>query len=236
MGCFNNQGVMIWDFGFVNGLDDYEVNQVLILKHLLRNIVLVLDKEDAILCVHSGDNVYSVAEGVRIMLGSNLALDFDWVKVVWNKLVPSKMAIFQWLSIRGGVSVKEVLKYRHCLREGIDDKCQGLKACSALLKWWNVSWVMPYDIPSFSIQCYNGLGIKAKKAWRLIGLATYWFIWLARNDLIFNDVSKGWMVVVESIKLKVFPWLVNAHKAESHQFYVWQSQPWEMDSCGLGGL
>ncbi|XP_071740661.1 uncharacterized protein [Rutidosis leptorrhynchoides] len=190
--------------------------------------------------------MYSVAEGVRVMLGSNLLLDFDWVKVVWNKYVPSKMAIFHWLSIHGGVPVKEVLRYRHCLRDGMDDKCSkctvsvesiqhlllhcpwAFKVWLALFEWWNVSWVMPFDISPFSLECYNGLGVKAKKAWRLIGPAVYWFIWLARNDLVFNGVSKCWTVIVDSVKLKVFQWLVNARKTESLQFYIWKSQPWDV--------
>ncbi|XP_071727309.1 uncharacterized protein [Rutidosis leptorrhynchoides] len=156
MGSFNFQGEMEWDFGLYNVLEEYDTIQVLILKHLLRNTVFELDKEDSILWVHSVDNLYTVAEGVRVILGTNLDVDFDWVKVVW-KYVASKIAIFHWLAIQGGVPVRKVLRFRHCLRDGDDDKCSRclvfvesvehlLLHCSwasnvwsALLRWWNVS-------------------------------------------------------------------------------------------------
>ncbi|XP_071700286.1 uncharacterized protein [Rutidosis leptorrhynchoides] len=180
------------------------------------------------------------------MLESNLDSAFDWVKIVWNKLVPSKIAIFHWLAIQGGIPVKEVLSFRHCLRDGSDDRCGWctsevesidhlLLHCpwsqnvwSALFSWWNVVWVMPSSIIEFSLECFHGLGVNAKKAWRLIGPVSFWLIWLARNNFLFNGSYQSWRSVVEHVKIKVFQWLVNAGNVESHQMYVWKSQPWIM--------
>ncbi|XP_071695223.1 uncharacterized protein [Rutidosis leptorrhynchoides] len=235
---FNDQGNMEWDFGLSSSLDEYDERQVVTLKHLIRHVSLDLDKEDTILWVHSVDKVYSVAEGVRVMLESNLDKEFDWVKIVWNKLVPSKIAIFHWLAIQGGVPVKEVLSFLHFLRDGSNDKCGWctsevesidhlLLHCpwshnvwSALFAWWNVVWVMPSSIIDFFIECFHGLGVNAKKTWRLIGPVSFWLIWLARNDFLFNGSYQSWRCVVEHVKIKVFQWLVNAGKVESHQMYV----------------
>ncbi|XP_071687558.1 uncharacterized protein [Rutidosis leptorrhynchoides] len=140
------------------------------------------------------------------MLASNIDLEFDWVKVVWNKYVPSKIAFFHWLAIHGGVPVKEVLHSRHCLPNGLD--------------------VTPSSILEFSYDWSNGMGIKASRFWSLIGPASIWAIWIARNDALFNGIYTCWAGVIKCIKFKVFQWLVNAKICESYQFYSWESQPW----------
>ncbi|XP_071694423.1 uncharacterized protein [Rutidosis leptorrhynchoides] len=60
------------------------------------------------------------------------------------------------------------------------------KVWSDLCKWWNIVWVIPGSIEAFSFDWYYGMGIKASKFWKLIGPATIWAIWLARNDFVFN--------------------------------------------------
>ncbi|XP_071727033.1 uncharacterized protein [Rutidosis leptorrhynchoides] len=202
-------GVVEWDFGFTVSLNAYDDIQVQTLKVLLRVTVFEPDKEDSILWIHSVDKLYSVAE-----------------------------------AIQGGIPVKEVLSYRRRLRNGMDDKCVWcdvhiesidhlLLHCSwsrniwsALFNWRDVSWVMPSSVCNFSIDCFHGLGRKAKKAWRLIGPTTYWFIWIERNDLVFNDVRKPWPIIVDQVKLKVFQWLANANIVKGFQFYIWKEQPW----------
>ncbi|XP_071704779.1 uncharacterized protein [Rutidosis leptorrhynchoides] len=193
-------GRFLWfnDLGY--GLDEerdlYEESQLQTLLALLGPISHNNDKGDEIQRVHSVDKVYSVAEGTRITLVANLNVEFDWVNVVWNKSIPSKITIFHWLAIQGGILVKEVLHFRHCLRDGSDDKCGWcsdiesidhlLLHCpwsysiwAAMFKWWNIYWVMPSPVSEFSLDCYKGLGINASKFWSLIGPATYWAIWLA---------------------------------------------------------
>ncbi|XP_071693103.1 uncharacterized protein [Rutidosis leptorrhynchoides] len=214
------------------------------LLSLLMHTKLVVDKEDEIIWVHSVNIVYSVAEGIRFMFVSNIENELDWLDVVWNKNVPSKIAIFHWLAIQGAIPVKEVLSFRHCLSNGVDDKCRWcldsvesidhlLLHCSwsrhiwsALFSWWNIWWVMPSTILEFSHDWCNGMGIKVGKFWKLIGPATIWAIWIARNDIVFSEVYTCWAMIVGRIKLKVFQWLVNGKICQSFQSYIWASNPW----------
>ncbi|XP_071708486.1 uncharacterized protein [Rutidosis leptorrhynchoides] len=234
----------MWDFGFLRPLDEYENAQLQMLKVLLSSIQLDLSKEDKIQWVHSVDKVYTVVDGVKVMISSNIENDIDWINVVWIKFVPSKIAIFHWLAIQGGVLVMEVLGYRQCLRDITDDKCGwclsyvesidhlflhcswSFKVWASLFYWWNVSWIIPSSILEFSHDWGNGLGINASKLWKLIGPATLWAIWIARNELVFNRSYKCWAATVDRIKLKVFQWLVNAKVCESYQVYIWKNQPW----------
>ncbi|XP_071688367.1 uncharacterized protein [Rutidosis leptorrhynchoides] len=229
--------------GLAEERDLYEESQLQTLLALLGPISLNNDKGDEIQWVHSVNKVYSVPEGTRIMLVSNLNVEFDWVNVVWSKSIPSKIAIFHWLAIQGGIPVKEVFHFRHCLRDGSDDKCGWcsdielidhlLLHCpwsysiwTAMFKWWNIYWVMPSSVSEFSLDCYKGLGINASKFWSLIGPATYWAIWFARNEVLFNGIYTCWNVLLVRIKYKVFEWLVEAKVSERFQFHVWDSQPW----------
>ncbi|XP_071721458.1 uncharacterized protein [Rutidosis leptorrhynchoides] len=206
MGVCNENGLMEWDLGFSNYLNEYENIQLQTLLSLLSGKVFDRSKEDVIQWVHSVDKVFTVAEGIRVMLSYNLVNEVDWLNIVWNKFVPTKIAIFHWQTIQGGVPVKEVLGYRRCLRDITDDKCGWClshvesidhlflhcswshKIWSALFNWWNVCWIIPSNILEFSLEWSNGLGMKASKFWKLIGPVTLWAMWLARNELVFNGV------------------------------------------------
>ncbi|XP_071728233.1 uncharacterized protein [Rutidosis leptorrhynchoides] len=244
MVIFSENGLMWWDIGILFPLNEYEDLQYQMLMSLLRNFKVDLYKEDEVQWTHSLEKVSSVAEGVRVMVKSHIDFEFDRVKVVWNKLVPSKISTFHWLAIQGGIPVKEVLSYRNCLNNSSDDKCAWCldhiesidhillhyswshKVWTGLFKWWNIFWVVPSNVLEFSVDWSNGMGIKAEKVWKLIGSATFWAIWLARNEVIFNGSYTCWAVIVSRIKLKVFQWLVNAKVCESFQLYVWSDHPW----------
>ncbi|XP_071705224.1 uncharacterized protein [Rutidosis leptorrhynchoides] len=233
--------------GIHGPLDAYESNQMHTLLVLLSSVALDNLKDDVIQLVHSVDKVYSVADAVRVMLSSNINSEFDWCKIVWNPKVPSKVAIFLWLVIQGGVPVKEFLSYKHCLRDGSDDKCGWclehaesidhlLLHCSwtfklweALFNWWNISWVMPSSMVKFALDWHYGMGVKASKFWSLIGPASLWTIWIARNEVVFNGRYSCWASVVNRIKIKVFQWLEASKVFSSHQFYIRSTrstQPW----------
>ncbi|XP_071740203.1 uncharacterized protein [Rutidosis leptorrhynchoides] len=230
MGDFNELGVFEWNLRFTIMLDAYDTIQLQVLHSLLSHILLDSSKDDVIQWVHSVDKVYTVAEGVRVMLSNNLDSEFDWMNVVGVNI--------------GGVPVKELLSYRHCLRDETDDKCGwcgdyvesidhlllhcswSFKVWRALFNWWNISWTMPSSILEFSSDWCYGMGIKVGRFWRLISPATIWSIWNARNELVFNASYICWAVTVNRIKAKVFQWLVNTKLCEAHQFYVWNSAPY----------
>ncbi|XP_071718710.1 uncharacterized protein [Rutidosis leptorrhynchoides] len=156
MGVCNENGLMEWDFGFSKSLNEYENIQLQTLLSVLSGKVFDHSKEAVIQWVHSVDKVFTVAEGVRVMLSYNLVNEVDWLNLVWNKFVPTKIAIFHWQTIQVGIPVKEVLGYRRCLQDITDDKCGWCLShvesidhiflhCSwshkiwfALFNWWNV--------------------------------------------------------------------------------------------------
>ncbi|XP_071709257.1 uncharacterized protein [Rutidosis leptorrhynchoides] len=192
------------------------------LQVLLTSYKLNEHQEDLVMWVHDSKGVYNVADGIRIILNSGNLVIPEWPKVVWNNNVPSKVALFHWLALKNSIPVRDVLSRRHilsvdqstfcawCLNE-VETIDHLLMHCSwsskiwtDLFRWWNFRWVLPESILLFSFDWYNGMGIKANKFWRLIGPATMWAIWIARNDYIFNGKYTCRSVIVCNIKLKTF--------------------------------
>ncbi|XP_071700200.1 uncharacterized protein [Rutidosis leptorrhynchoides] len=109
--------------------------------------------------------------------------------------------LFHWLAIRNSIPVKEVLFRRNILPSSQSNLCiwcledtetvnhlllhckWSFNVWAELFSWWNLNWVMPGSIEEFSFKWFFGMGIKASKFWKVIGPATIWAIWLARNDL-----------------------------------------------------
>ncbi|XP_071699270.1 BTB/POZ domain-containing protein At4g08455-like [Rutidosis leptorrhynchoides] len=89
-------------------------------------------------------------------------------------------------------------------------------------KWWNLTWILPGSIEAFSFDWFYGMGIKASKFLKLIGPATIWAIWMARNDLLFNGIFMCRSVLVRNIKLKSFLWATNLKLCNGFQSYVWE--------------
>ncbi|XP_071740368.1 uncharacterized protein [Rutidosis leptorrhynchoides] len=199
---------------------------------------------DEVVWVPSATGIFSVPEAMRILVIADNSNLLDWKKkIVWNNRVPSKISIFHWLACNRCFPVKETLIRRQILRDHFSSLCiwcnlipesvellllhrtWSFSIWSALFNWWNVRWVIPKTILEFSSDWFHVMGIGDKKFWSLIGPATLWSIWLARNDFVFNDNYTCWKSIVRQIKLKVFPWATFHKLCCSHQFYVWEFNP-----------
>ncbi|XP_071712760.1 uncharacterized protein [Rutidosis leptorrhynchoides] len=186
---------------------------------------------------------YSVADAVRLLTVSGQACNIEWKKLIWNNRVSSKISIFHWLACKRSIPVRDILIRRHILPLNHPPMCTWcetevetvdhlllhypwtFKVWSELFQWWNIRWVIPSSILEFSANWYNGMGIGDKKFWRLIGPATIWAIWLARNDFVFNGNYTCWASIVRKIKLKVFVWATTFKLCFGHQSFVWNSNP-----------
>ncbi|XP_071695457.1 uncharacterized protein [Rutidosis leptorrhynchoides] len=203
-------------------LNLFDHEQAIQLQAFLSSFRLVDNSPDFFLWNAEQNNLFTVADAISILV---LSSDFEvpiWPKVIWNNKVPSKIMLFHWLAIRKSILVRDVLSRRHILPpnsstlcvwcldniESIDHlllHCRwSFNVWTDLFRWWNLRWVIPRSIEDFSFDWYYGMGIKASKFWKLIGPATIWVIWVARNDVIFDNKYSCRSVIVRNIKLKVF--------------------------------
>ncbi|XP_071695164.1 uncharacterized protein [Rutidosis leptorrhynchoides] len=232
-----------WDFHLGQHLSIYNAFKAQQLASFLARFCLNDAVEDKISWATGLNDSYTVADAIRILVQSGNVSPPVWPKVVWANNVPSKIMIFHWLAIKKSIPVKDVLSRRQILpsnqstlcvwcrleTETIDHLLIHCKWSSSiwsdLFRWWNIRWVIPGSILDFSFDWYYGMGIKASKFWKMIGPATIWAIWTARNDIIFNGKFTCRSSIVRNIKLKVFLWASNLKLVHGKQAYVWEQNP-----------
>lgn len=86
------------------------------------------------------------------------------------------------------------------------------------MKWFGMNFIIP---PKLLIhwKCWSGGGLTNKKIRKRRWMewhAAIWIIWKARNDRIFNNITKGVEDLVEEIKV-----LLRRMKIPACMFYEW---------------
>ncbi|XP_071712948.1 uncharacterized protein [Rutidosis leptorrhynchoides] len=151
---------------------------------------------------------------LHIAMGPHLVIG------VGQGLLVVGVMLFHWLVLRNSIPVKDVLAKRCILPasqstlcvwcmvevETIDHLLLHCKWSTCiwkdLFRWWSIRWVIPRTVSDFSYDWYFGMGVKASKFWKMIGPATIWAIWMARNDIMFNVKFLCQSTLVRNIKLK----------------------------------
>ncbi|KAI8529911.1 hypothetical protein RHMOL_Rhmol11G0011700 [Rhododendron molle] len=77
-----------------------------------------------------------------------------------------------------------------------------------IFTWWNISWICPSSITSLiDFWFSNSFHNLEEICWNTTLYAGLWFIWKARNDLVFNNSIPTVEGVVDLIKLRVAFWV-----------------------------
>ncbi|XP_071694272.1 uncharacterized protein [Rutidosis leptorrhynchoides] len=223
---FYHPSVNVNDGGWLIQMDlplqQYDASEYALLMAELSNVVLTEEKEDSMFWTPAVDGSYSVSEVVRLLVNEFNESIPEWASLMWYNPIPSKVLIFHWLAIQNCIPVKHTLLQRGVIREDQNVTCfwcySSVETAIHLLlhcpwasliwpdifRWWNLRWVMPSSFATFTHALSSGMGIKAGKLWQLIGPATIWFIWLARNNALFNDEFTCWTTLVKKVKIKLF--------------------------------
>ncbi|XP_071699918.1 uncharacterized protein [Rutidosis leptorrhynchoides] len=198
-----------WDLMLPQPLLLYDHLKALEIHTLLASFKVYENEVDMVVWPRGLHGEYTVAEAIRIIMVSSNNVIPNWPVVVWNNKVPSKIALFHWLTLKKGIPVRDVLVRRYILLDTQSTVCVwclvdvesiehllmhcswSYKIWSDLFQWWNLCWVLPVTVNEFSFDWYYGMGINDKRFWRMIGPATLWAIWVARNDYIFNANEAG---------------------------------------------
>jgi hypothetical protein len=93
-------------------------------------------------------------------------------------------------------------------------------------RWLGVLIVMPPDIMTL-FDCFNGVvrNKKVRKGFLLVWHTVIWSLWRARNDVIFNGITKEPLEVVEEIKVLSWKWSMDRLKISPYLFYEWCWNP-----------
>ncbi|XP_071712696.1 uncharacterized protein [Rutidosis leptorrhynchoides] len=232
-----------WNCFLSHPLDFFESTHPSRLQVFLNRFKLIDHSIDEVIWKADQLGPFSVSDAVKLIVQAGNFPSPAWPKVVWGNNVPSKIMLFHWLAIKQSVPVRVILFKRHilppnhsllcnwCMNE--DETIEHLllhcpwsfKIWAELFRWWNLRWIIPCSVEAFSFDWFYGMGLNASKYWKLIGPATLWAIWIARNDFIFKGKFTCRSVIVRNIKLKVFLWATNLKLCHGFQAYVWDQNP-----------
>ncbi|KAF1894861.1 hypothetical protein Lal_00022355 [Lupinus albus] len=147
--------------------------------------------------------------------------------LIWKSKAPLKVISFAWRLFQNRIPTKDAL-----LKRGVPLTNGGGLSCAfcndhpestnhlfsscnlsysvwqLIYKWLNISIVLPLN-PSDHFTHHLGLvkNRKCWKTWSVILIATIWALWLARNDLIFNNINPSINKILDSAKVKSWLWI-----------------------------
>ncbi|GKV12521.1 hypothetical protein SLEP1_g23652 [Rubroshorea leprosula] len=133
------------------------------------------------------------------------------------KLVPSKVAFFEWRLCLNRLPTKENLQKRGVqLQE------------EEVLNWWGLESVLPNTVAGVADFFINELGrTVGKEMGSCIFLAVAWYVWYRRNTQVFREDEGIPEKMLERVQVKTFVWLKAKVKGCVFSFYEWQDSPME---------
>ncbi|EOY10280.1 Uncharacterized protein TCM_025650 [Theobroma cacao] len=93
------------------------------------------------------------------------------------------------------------------------------KIWAAWCKLWDISWVSPPD-PSTFFLAWNSVHFVKQNCeiWKMSFFAIVWFIWLARNEVIFNGSNWDSVQTFEIARIRIACWSKSKWKEDCHDF------------------
>ncbi|XP_058180030.1 uncharacterized protein LOC131298566 [Rhododendron vialii] len=168
-----------WDLLFRRGLIGREKGEMVNLRLRLQQVTLIQSKPDELLWRWTGDGKFTVksAYGPWELLSYS---SNTFLGSIWKNLSPPKVEIFAWLA------VKE-------------------KATTGVVEY---EMGVPGLRSEFSkLVVANGFSNLEKHIWEACFYATFWSLWLVRNDYIFNNSAKQAWEVGDVVKTMVAMWM-----------------------------
>ncbi|KAL4561275.1 hypothetical protein LXL04_033439 [Taraxacum kok-saghyz] len=150
-------------------------------------------------------------------------------KHFWNNWVPIKVNFLGWRAVLSRLPSKKGLASRgvhipssNCVFCKVEEEselhlflqCAWVKEIWASIALWCELDFAGIDSLGQVLKLFHTLlqSPVQKKVTNTITLATFWFIWKARNDAIFNNKKAASCMVVEEVKSNTFLWIKNRGK------------------------
>ncbi|GLT30957.1 hypothetical protein SLA2020_057280 [Shorea laevis] len=213
---------------------------------VLGNVQLRKDGVDYWQWRYDGEGRYAVKKAYELLASVECLLEDQLCKLVWCRLVPSKVGFFGWrlcldrlptrrnLQIRGVTLQEDGLRCALC-KEGVEEVNHLFCTCREawlvwvkVIKWWGLEVVMPDTVKGVAdifIWCIGRL--VGKEMGACIFLVTSWYIWYWRNVLIFKSIGDIRDRLLEMIQVKSYLWVKNKRAGGAFQLAQWQSIPVE---------
>jgi hypothetical protein len=167
-------------------------------------------------------------------------------KRLWKGAAPYKVHAFAWQLLLDRIQTKDNLFKRRMLQADqlmcvmcnrtIESANHLFLHCDLahrvwyeIFKWLGVVIVMPPSIMSlFASFSEDAKNKRIKRGFRLVWHTVVWSLWRARNNVIFNNVNKVPLEIVEEIKVLSWRWSVDCLNISPCLFYEWT---WDPGDC-----
>ena len=194
-----NSGQGGWNLNFLRDFNDWELDMVGDLLHMLRGHRPSLE-EDSVFWRQGRNGQFRVKEAYSLLTNSN---DTGFPsRSIWVGRVPTKVVFFAWEATWGKVLTLDRLQRRGvqlpncCFLCGCEEENVNhiLIHCIVVRALWDivlglvdVKWVFPETVKEVLISWRGSfVGKKRKKIWDSIPLCIFWTVWKEMNRLAFR--------------------------------------------------
>ncbi|GLT32893.1 hypothetical protein SLA2020_075240 [Shorea laevis] len=235
-----------WQMEWRQGRIVREKGEERVLWEVLDNVQLKEGVEDCWKWKYDAKGRYLVKKAYDFLAPMECLLEGKICKLVWCKLVPSKVNFFGWrlcldrLPTRGNLLVRGVLGQGNDLRCGLCHEeledvnhlfCTYQEAWAVWVKvfnWWGLQIVIPDTVKGMVELFLSSLGrIADKEVIACIFLVGNWFLWYWRNVKVFGGEGDFKEQLLDMIQSKSFFWIKHKTVGGAFSFSQWQLNPVE---------
>ncbi|GKV34792.1 hypothetical protein SLEP1_g43134 [Rubroshorea leprosula] len=222
-----------------------EKDEELKLWEVLSSVCIKVGVADRWRWRHASDGMYVVKQAYEFLQPTDSILN-DWLcKLIWCRLVPSKVSFFGWRLCLQRLPTKWNLHKKGVVLEGglmcglcneeVEDTNHLFCTCKEVwliwvkvMSWWGVEVVLPSSLEGVAEFFIYGLGeVVGKELGASIFLVTSWYIWYWRNCRVFKGDVAFREGLLDMLQEKIFFWVKN--KVQGCVFSVcdWKVNPQE---------
>ncbi|GKV29432.1 hypothetical protein SLEP1_g38359 [Rubroshorea leprosula] len=205
-----------WRMEWRRGTIGREKDEEVLLEKVLEGVKLKEGAGDVWKWIHVMDGKYGVKIAYDFLATSKGVLEDQMCKLIWCRLVPSKVAFFGWRLCLDRLPTKDNLQKRGIvLQEGV-------------LRWWGLEFVLPNTVRGMAEFFIGSLGrLVGKEMGSCIFLMVAWYLWYRRNVQVFRKDEGLPENLMERMQVKTFIWIKSKVNGCGFSFYEWQTYPME---------
>ncbi|GLT87099.1 hypothetical protein SLE2022_051990 [Rubroshorea leprosula] len=238
-----------WKMDWRRGRIGREKDEDEVLWERLDSIQLKKGVTDFWRWVHDSEGNFKVRKAYEFLAPTESILEDQLSKLIWCRLVPSKVSFFGWrlcldrlptkwnIMKRGVFLQEEELMCGLCgsmVEEANHLFCMCKEAWIIwveVLKWWGMETVMPNNVLGVADIFVQDVGrIIGKEMGACIFLTVSWYLWYWRNGKVFNSGDNIRGRLVDMVQAKSFFWIKNKIQGCVFSFHEWKLNPVECAS------
>jgi hypothetical protein len=212
-------GVREWNFTFVRGFNDWEVDVVVEFFLFLTSNIVTNEGPDRLRWKLQKDGAFD-SRSFYYALKDRFGLIFPW-KSIWAFKAPQRVSFFVWTAAWGRILTCDNLMRRdytmagwccmcHCDGETVDHlllHCPEVHALwSFVFRSFHIQWVIPRRVLDLFLGWQNWFGKHHSDIWNLAPLCLMWMVWQERNSRPFEDELSSEDQLLGNFVSSLFDW------------------------------